>query len=255
MRTVSREELIKESKEIVELNILKEKLENVFDNEYSSLIKSQEKYNDLLTLLDVIVKSENPKLITSRLYEVAEAIKDLANKHSHLISEEIYESLMSVSDRLELWGDVCTSMFKIDKSLTEKSSIATLKKWADWIELLVEAINSDKGKISLDNLNNLEELAQAIVEVTFITNRKEIAKNRYKRTLNNSANFILSIIEQNKSNKPWSLTYTGKNSYQKLLKKSQERIHLLDNLNPKNDEEAKKQSDTLDYLEKYLNRK
>lgn len=252
MRTVSREELIKESKEIVELNILKEKFENIFVHECSTLIKFQEKYNDLLALLDVIIKSENSKLITSRLYEVAEAIKDLADKHSHLISEETYESLLSASDRLELWGDVCTSMFKIDKSLTEKSSIATLKKWAEWIELLVETINSCKSKISLDNLNRLEQLAQAIVEVTFITNRKETAKNRYKRTLNNSAHFILSIIDTNKSNKSWPLTFTGKNSYQELLKKSQERIHMLDELNPKNNEEAKEQSDTLDYLEKHL---
>jgi hypothetical protein len=205
-----------------------------------------------LALLDIIIKTENSKLITSRLYEVAEAIKDLADKHSNLISEEIYESLISVSDRLELWGDVCTSMFKIDKSLTERSSLATLKKWAELIELLVEAINSCKSKISLENLNSLEQIAQAIVEVTFITNRKETTKNRYKRTLNNSANFILSIIERNKSNKSWHLTFTGKNSYQELLKESQERIHMLDDLNPKNNEEAKKQSDTLDYLEKHL---
>jgi hypothetical protein len=38
MRTVSREELIKESKEIVELNILKDRFENFFAHECSSLI-------------------------------------------------------------------------------------------------------------------------------------------------------------------------------------------------------------------------
>lgn len=252
MCTISKEELIKESKEIVELNILKERFESIFDRDCSNLIKFQESYNDILALLDIIEKSENPKLITSRLYEVSESIKVLADNHFDLISEKCYESIIAVADRLELWGDVCTAMFRIDKSLTEKSSLATLKKWSEWIELLTEAINICKHNLTSDNLKNLENLAQRIVEVTFITNRKEINKNRYKRILHNSANFLLSIIKESRYNPIWRLKFTGNNSYEELLRQSQERIHLLDELNPKNNEEAKQQADTLDYLEKNL---
>lgn len=122
-----------------------------------------------------------------KFYEVSDLIKVLADKHSNLISEEEYETLISISDNLELWGHVWASMSKIDKSLTEKSSLVTLKKWSEWIGLFVDLINFNENQFSLENLINLEKLAQKIVEVTLITNRTETAKNHYKRFLNNSA--------------------------------------------------------------------
>lgn len=251
MCTISREELIEESKEIVELNILKEKFENLFCHESPGDIIFEEDCNEIIVLLENIAKNKSLKVTTSKFYEAAESIRILADKHFDLISEKGYESLISISDSLELWGDVCTSMSKIDKSLTEKSSLVTLKKWSEWIGLFVEAINIEKNKLSLENWINLEKLARRIVEVTFITNRKETTKNHYKRFLNNSARFILSKIETNKPIQYWPLV-VGKNSYQELLKESQKRINMLDDLDLKTNEEAKNQSDTLEYLKKHL---
>lgn len=86
----------------------------------------------------------------SKLYEVSNLIKVLTDEHSHLISEEQYKTLISISDNLELWGDVWASLSKIDKSLTEKSSLVTLKKWSEWIGLFVDVINFNENKFSIE---------------------------------------------------------------------------------------------------------
>ncbi|BAZ08271.1 hypothetical protein NIES4071_00760 [Calothrix sp. NIES-4071] len=251
MCTISIEELLEESKEIVNSNILNEKLENLFSRACPAPVVFKEKFHEILVLLESLRKAKSLKTIISKLYELSESIKALADKDFDLITEEDYESLLSISDELELWGDVYTSRAKIDKALTEKSSLATLRQWSEWIELFVEAINRDENKLPLGNWPNLEKLAQAIVEITFITNRKETKKNHYKRILNTSAKLILSKIESSKQIESWPLE-VGKKSYQELLRESQKRIHMLDDLDPKTNEEAKEQSDTLEYLKKHL---
>jgi hypothetical protein len=139
----------------------------------------------------------------------------------------------------------------IDKNLTETSSLETLRRWSEWIELFAEAIENHQNRISTQSWSNLEKLAQRIIAVTCIKNHQETKKNHYKRALKHSATFILSQVESNKSKKSWELVI-GKKSYQELLRESQRKINLLDNLDPKTNEEAKKQSDTLDYLENHL---
>lgn len=173
------------------------------------------------------------------------------NKMHIITKEEGCETLISISDNLEICGEVWESLSKIDKSLTEKSSLITLKQWSEWIGLFVDVINLDDNKLSLENLISLENLAQKIVEVTFITSRTETKKNHYKRFLNNSARLILSKIESNKSVTSWPLI-VGKQSYKELVRESQKRIHMLDDLDPKNDEELKEQLETLEYLQKHF---
>jgi hypothetical protein len=251
MYTVSKEELIEESKEIVELNNLKDKLEKLFCHEFADCIIFQEKFNEILFLVESLGKTKNLEVLTLKIYEVSDFLKVLADEYSNLISKEEYKVLISISASLERWGDVWASMSKIDKSLTEKSSLVTLKKWSEWIGLFLDVINFNEEKISLGNLYNLENLAEKIVKVTFITNRTETKKNHYKRFLNNAARLILSKIESNKSIKSWPLI-VGKQSYKELVRESQKRIHMLDDLDPKTDEELKEQLDTLEYLQKHL---
>jgi hypothetical protein len=61
-----------------------------------------------------------------------------------------------------------------------------------------------------------------------------------------------NIVENCKPNNTWNLVI-GKKTYQELLLESQKNIHLLDELEPKTDEEHEKQLDTLEYLKKELN--
>lgn len=60
MHTVSKEELIEESKEIVELNNLKEKLESLFCHEYPDSIIFKENFNAILVILKSI---KNTKIL------------------------------------------------------------------------------------------------------------------------------------------------------------------------------------------------
>lgn len=253
MCVISKEELIKDSKQIVELDILKSKLEGLFCSESSTSIKFQEDCNEIIVLLESLIKTQDLKIATLKLHESAISVTNLADKYCNVISEGDYEKLVGVSNRFELWANLFDAMFKIDKNLTDNSSLETLKKWSKWIELFVQILDSGDKLYSVESLVNVENLAKKIIEVTFIKikNSKQTTKNHYKIFLKTSAEFILSKIEDNKSATPWKIV-VGKKSYQELLVESQRKINSLNDLDPKSNEEAKIQLDTLDYVEKHL---
>ncbi|MBW4602282.1 MAG: hypothetical protein KME29_22595 [Calothrix sp. FI2-JRJ7] len=243
MFTISTEELVKESQEIAQLKIIKQELENIFCNQ-------QEHCHEIIAILETIGDSKNLKITADKALHASELMSNLVNKYSNLISEKEYKIIVSHSNNLKLWADVFIAVSEVHQDLTENSSLKTLKEWTEWIELFSEAIDG-QNNFSEETWMNIEKLAKKIIAVASVKNYNESQKNHYKRRLKNSANFILSKAESNKSSTSRRLVI-GKQSYQELLEESQKRIHRLDELEPKNAEEAKEQSDILDFLEKFL---
>ncbi|RUS98463.1 hypothetical protein DSM106972_080920 [Dulcicalothrix desertica PCC 7102] len=251
MFTISTEELVKESQEIAQLKIIKEELEKLFYTQSSASIELQEDCHKIIATIDRIEDSTNFKYTADKALQTSKYLSILANKYSYLMPEKEYDIIVSHSNNLKLWADVFIAVSKIHQDFTENSSLKTLKEWTEWIELFSEAIDNP-NTFSEETWMNIEKLAKKIIAVASVRNDNESQKKTYKRRLKNSASFILRKAESNISNTSWKLI-VGKKSYQELLEESQKRVHRLDELEAKNAEEAKKQSDILDFLEKFLN--
>lgn len=250
MFSISTEELVKESPEIPQLKIIKEELEKIFYTQSNRPIELQEDCHEIIAIIESIGDSKSLKNTADKALQASKSLKSLADKYSNLISEQEYNIIVSHSNNLKLWADVFIAVSKVHQDLTENSSLETLKEWTEWIEFFSEVIDS-QNNFSEETWMNIEKLAKKIIAVASVKNDNESQNNHYKRRLKNSASFILSKAESNISNTSWKLI-VGKKSYQELLEESQRRIHRLDELEAKNAEEAKEQSDILDFLEKFL---
>jgi hypothetical protein len=150
-----------------------------------------------------------------------------------------------------LLGNLFIATDKIQENLSPNSSLKVLKQWADWTELFAEISEIHKDSLTNEKLKELKKLAELLISTTFIKDPEQTKKNKLKRSIKYSATFILNIVENCKPNNTWNLVI-GKKTYQELLLESQKNIHLLDELEPKTDEEHEKQLDTLEYLKKEL---
>lgn len=251
MFTISTEELVKESQEIAQLKILKQELENIFCIQSPTFIELQENCHEIIAIIESIGNSNSLKSTADKALQASKSLSILAKKYSNLISEKEYDIIVSHSNNLKFWADVFIAVSKVHQEFTESSSLETLKEWTEWIELFSEAIDNP-NIFSEETWMNIEKFAKKIIAVASVKNDNESQKNHYKRRLKNSASFILSKAESNISNTSWKLI-VGKKSYQELLEESQKRVHRLDELEAKNAEEAKIQSDIVDFLEKFLN--
>lgn len=249
MFTISTEELVKESQEIAQLKILKQELENIFCTQSPTSIELQEDCHEIIAIIESIGDS-NLKTTADKALQASKSLSILAKKYSDLISEKEYNIIVSHSNNLKLWADVFIAVAKVHQDFTENSSLETLKEWTESIELFSEAIDNP-NTFSEETWMNIEKLAKKIIAVASVKHDNESQQNHYKRRLKNSASFILSKAESNKLSASRRLVI-GQQSYQELLEESQRRVHLLDELEPKNAEEAKEQSEILDFLEKFL---
>lgn len=250
MFTISTEELVKESQEIAQLKIIKEELEKLFCIQFTASIELQEDCHEIIAIIESIGDSNNLKTTADKALQTSKYLSILANKYHDLISEKDINIIVSHSNNLKLWADVFIAVSEVHQDFTENSSLETLKEWIEWIELFSEAIDG-QNNFSEETWINIDKLAKKIIAVASVKNDNESQNNHYKRRLKNSASFILSSSESNKSSTSRRLVI-GKQSYQELLEESQRRIHRIDELEAKNAEEAKMQSDIVDFLEKFL---
>jgi hypothetical protein len=273
MNTISKEKSFEESNEITSIVILKEKLENIIQLENLSNIEFQEECNEVVATIVSINNIEKIEYKSKEFYKVSDKIKFLINKYSNILTEESYKSLNKSLINLNLAGDLGIATSKIKEGLSEKSSRETLQQWANWTEAFVEFLEINQDILTLERSQDLTELAENIIAITFIKHPHEKSRNKLKRSLKYSATFLLNIARnwnikngesidklqhaelERKVNLEHKSTWTlrvGEKSYEELLLESQKRIHLLNDLMPKTEEEVKYQTDTLNCLKEEL---
>jgi hypothetical protein len=249
--TISKEKSFEESNDITNIIVFKEKIENLIHCKTPTGIAFKEECHEIIALLKTTQKNNNLENRGTKFHEASKKIRMLADKYSEYISETEYELLYNDSNNIQLLGNLFIATHKIQENLSTNSSLKVLKQWANWTELFAEIVEIHKDILANEKLNELKELAKLLISTTFIKDPKQTNKNKLKRSIRHSATFILNIVENCKPNNSWKLVI-GKKTYQELLLESQKNIHLLEELEPKTDDEHEKQLDTLEYLKKEL---
>lgn len=246
MVAVRKEDIAEESVEILNQALVRDDLERVFCRDSQS-IAFQEECNEIVASLPSYSLDHDPLRASHAYLDVSKKIRVVVAKHRGILSEDVSSRLRGHADTALLWSQALEAFSKINGDLTENSNLSTLRTWSNWIELVAESIETHPAFFSSKSCATLRDAMSVIMKVTSQRNVAEPQKNHFRRSLRNSASFILDQISRMHSNGSWELV-AGKNSYAELLRESQKRIDLLDNLDPVTDEEAKEQFETVEYL-------
>lgn len=246
---ITSEELIKESLEAAKLNLARERLEQTFLNDHPLACFSED-YNDINIVLDQLSNAKTLSKIAEVCKESHNRLVQFVDKYRDFFNGTQLTKLNRLADFLILWENLTYSMLNIREDLTEDSKLKTLISWSKCIGLLSEVVEHKSGIFTGEAKESVRKLAQKVLDATCTRNPKETKKSQYKRSLRNSARFILEQIET-KQSQGWKLV-VGKGSYQELMEESKRKIHLLDSLAPETEEEAIEQENTLRYLEQHL---
>lgn len=249
------EDLIRDSLEALKLNLIKQRLEETFsnDNHLDRLASLSESLRDAHLTLDELKKlgnDKNPQKQVSILKRVEAKIAEVTDKNREYLSSSQISILERTKYLFALWRNLVRSTTTIKENLTEESSLKTLKSWSNCISLMSELVELEPSIFVGDVKNPVQNLAEKVLETTSKKDAKETQKSQYKRSIRNSAMIILDRIKDNEI-QAWQIV-VGKKSYREQIEASKRKIHLLDCLQPKNEEEAKEQEDTLRYVEEYL---
>lgn len=248
---VTGEELIKERLEATKLDLDKERLEQLLSSDHPSACLCED-LNDVGLALDKLRGAEKLDKAAEITKEAYDQVTRLTNKHREFLDERTIAKLNRFGDFLILWVDLAKSMLEIKNDLTENSKLTTLISWSKCIGLLSEAVETNPEIFTTGETRNFVlDLAHKVLDATTKRSSKETKKSQYKRSLRNSARFILEQVKSSEPKKGWQLVF-GKKSYQELIEESKKKIHLLDSLSPDTQEEIREQEDTLRYLEEHL---
>ncbi|MDJ0674542.1 MAG: hypothetical protein QNJ36_03930 [Calothrix sp. MO_167.B42] len=238
--------------EITKTILIKEDLERLIKHHTNDRINFKEEYHEVIAVLENIKKIENVTEKGELLNEAQNKIRTITKKYANSILETTYETLEETANTLQQYSTLFIESSKIKEALKEDSKFKVLKQWTEWMELLAEIIENNKETLEYNEIIELKKLVEAIISVTFIKHKNETRKNKLKKELRYTASFILNIIESCKPENSWKLVI-GKKTYEELLRESQAKIELIDDLEPTTEDELKQQIDTFEYLQEKLN--
>ncbi|AFZ21274.1 hypothetical protein [Allocoleopsis franciscana] len=210
------------------------------------LCKARELFKkDSLTKDDLIVLGEIFNRISS-------STSTFANRHQKRLSPEAYKEIKLNAYKFRVSGKTCQITASPLVILKSKDSLKNLKKWCEALETYAEFLDGgDLENLPPEIKIYLQKLCNVAIEVTvqaYIDNPK---KEKYRRSLRNSASFIIQWI-QNHSQTDVENFAIGSLPSAKLLEETKNRLHLLDLLSPSNNQEATEQRETREYLRQTL---
>ena len=238
--------------EITKTILIKEDLERLIKYNTNDRINFKEEYHEVIAVLENIKKVENVTEKGELLNQAQNKIRTITKNYSNSISESTYETLEETANTLQQYSKFFIESSKIKEALKEDSKFKILKQWTEWMELFAEIIEDNKETLEYDKIIELKKLVEAIISVTFIKHKNEARKNKLKKQLRYTASFILNIFEDCKPKNSWKLVI-GKKTYNELLRESQAKIELIDDLEPTTEDELEQQIDTFEYLQEELN--
>lgn len=244
-----KEKLIRESIKFAKISVDKLKLERAF-YQHSLNADISEEFNEIVCFFissSTNIEEKNIGKIQKDCYLIASKFQAITEKYKDFVEEELSEKTESLAITMNLLGDAYGALLDLDDELEENSSLNTLRKWNKWASILAELIEVSPQAFGCDTKTWLMGVAKKIMLVTGRIDPKQTRKNKYKRSLRRSASLILIQLQNGRSYGSWNLVI-GESSYEELLRKSQENIHRLDELEPKTEEEAIEQEETLNFL-------
>jgi len=243
--------------------------------------KAEDSKIDLYKKIDIILDKVNKAISKSKIF-----LKKYNYKENLSALDELFCAigiiLTSCQNKLDSFGKklkfiqtALVPITKIRQKIEEDSSKQVYKEWAEAFEILTEGLEEFFEVCADIPFEKIDKIANELFSFASKKSYNNFRKDEYKRRLKFSANYLMKIVAEkrdkinhepiedkkalntnpynnnSKKENPWKLVI-GQKTYQELLEESQRKIHLLDELEPKTEDDTKNQLDTLDYLQKKL---
>ena len=243
--------------------------------------KAEDSKLDFYKKIDIILEKVDNAISKSKIF-----LKKYNCQENLLALDELFCAigiiLTSCQNKLDSFGKklkfiktALVPITKIGQKIEEDSSRKVYKEWAEAFEIFTEGLEEFFELYADIPFEKIDKIANELFSFASKKSYNNFRKDEYKRRIRFSANYLMKIVAEkrdkinhkpieekkalntnpcknnSKKENPWKLVI-GEKTYQELLAESQRKIHLLDELEPKTEDDTKNQLDTLDYLQKEL---
>lgn len=199
--------------------------------------------------------------LSERLQTAALKVEEISKNYEKCLSDEVIQSLTSYSQGLRAWAETSMTIHCMPRNLSPQLSKNSIRKWLNCMRTLADIVERYNSKFPPEQTNILEVVAQYSLRVCQAPGWSGSLKEKYRKEIMYVAGFLIhqlssyrnlpktNIKENNQSS--WKLVL-GQKPYSQILKESQKNIHLIDQLYSGEEEEAREQAETLEYIQREL---
>jgi hypothetical protein len=187
------------------------------------------------------------------LERISSSISKFASRHKKDISEKNFRELSLNAYIFKVSGKLCQAAVLSLAPLKPNDSLKNLKRWSQVLEAYAEFLDECRMENLPSKMKlNLKDFCVIALKLTTQIYPENPRKEKCRRLIRDSASFILQWIDKH-SQREVEKFAVGSLPSAKLLEETKNRLPLLDLLNPSNNEEAKEQRETRQYLLEVLN--